>query len=414
MPSIAIIGSGISGLSLAEMLRTRQNVTVLEAEPRAGGHARTLSCAGTQVDTGFIVYNEVNYPLLTAFFAHLGIATKPSDMSFGVRIGEGGGETSFCGSSLNGLFADRRNLLSCSHWSMLADTLRFFRAARRVLDAADDPTLGEFLDRLKLGIPFRERFLIPMGAAIWSTPAAKMLDFPAKAFVRFFDNHGLLSVKGHHPWRTVKGGSRVYVERIGERLGERLRLGASVERVEAKADGVTVTTRQGTQRFDHAVFACHADEALRLIAQPTNIEADILGSFQFQDNLAVLHRDSRLMPRAKAAWASWVYAAGGAGETQRVSVTYWMNRLQGLGSGDLFVTLNPDREIAPSLVLDRHTFRHPLFSQRAIEAQARLGDIQGKRGLWFCGAWQRNGFHEDGIWSATRVARAFGYEGKWP
>ena len=414
MSSIAIIGSGISGLACAEMLRSQYDVTVFEAETRAGGHARTLSIAGTPVDTGFIVYNEINYPLLTAFFRHLGLETKPSDMSFGVRIGEAADETSFSGSSLSGIFADRRNLISSAHWSMLRDTLHFFRKARRVFDDPNEPALGAFLDTLGVGRPFRQRFLIPMGAAIWSTPAHRMLYFPAKTFVRFFDNHGLLSVRGHHPWRTVRGGSRSYVDNLVTRLGERLRLGTAALRIEVSSSSTFVTTnRHEKERFDEVILACHADQALRLIGQPTRAEADILGAFEFQDNLAVLHTDPNLMPKIRAAWASWVYASGTAHKDSAVSVTYWMNRLQGLTGPDLFITLNPDRAIAEQTVLDRHVFRHPVFSKRAIEAQARIGDIQGKRRLWFCGAWQRYGFHEDGIWSADRVARSLGWDGAW-
>ncbi len=390
---------------------------LFEREERAGGHARTLEVDNgvgrVAVDTGFIVYNEANYPLLTRLFAHLGIQTQPSNMSFGVRYGDG--ELEFCASSLGGLFAQKRNLVCPKFLGMLGDIGRFFRGAPSVLDGADDPTLGELLERLRLGSWFKERFLVPMGSAIWSTPPDKMLSFPAKSFVRFFENHKLLTVRRHHPWRTVAGGSRRYVERLAARLGSRLRHSAAVARVETdERGGHTVVTSDGSRdRFDEVVLACHADVALALIADPLPEERHILGAFPFRDNEAVLHSDVRLMPKARAAWASWVYAAGGPEADRRMSVTYWMNKLQSLTAPPLFVTLNPDRAIAGEMVLDRHVFRHPIFSREAIAAQARMEAIQGRRGLWFAGAWQRYGFHEDGLWSAVRVAEAKGVRAPW-
>jgi predicted NAD/FAD-binding protein len=412
MGRIAIIGSGISGLACAEMLRVRHDVTVFEQAPRAGGHARTVMADGVPVDTGFIVYNEVNYPLLTGFFRHLGVETKPSDMSFGVRLEDGAIE--FAGTGLRGVFAQPGNLLSRAHWSMLRDTLRFFRSAPSVLTVEGNPSLGEFLDSSKFGSAFRERFLIPMGAAIWSTPPRQMLEFPAKTFVRFFQNHGLLSVSGHHPWRTVMGGSRVYVQKMVARLGTSLRLGTPVTRVAAAEGKVRVAfASTDSESFDAAVFACHSDEALRLIADATQDERAILGAIPFRDNEAVLHTDASMMPKAKAAWASWIYASNTRTDGQQLSVTYWMNRLQSLPRPDLFVTLNPSRAIAGHLVLDRHVFRHPVFSRAAVAAQERLPTIQGRRSLWFCGAWTRYGFHEDGIWSAEKVARGLGGGVPW-
>jgi hypothetical protein len=364
------------------------------------------------VDTGFIVYNEVNYPLLTKFFAALSVPTKPSDMSFGVRYGDA--ELEFCASSLDGLFAQRQNAFSPRYLRMLADILRFFRSAKVVFDEPGDPTLGEFVDRLAPGEWFKDRFLFPMGAAIWSTPPRQMLQFPAKTFVRFFQNHGLLSVNGHHPWRTVDGGSQQYVRRIAERLGPATRTGARVRQVRVSGGGFEVVTETGDKdSFDEVVLAAHADASLALLAEPTGDERRILGAFQFRDNDAYLHTDANLMPKTKAAWASWVYAAGGAAAGDRVSVTYWMNRLQSLPGDDIFVSLNPDREIEPGRIVDRHVFRHPVFSREAVAAQEELPAIQGKRGLWFRGAWQRNGFHEDGLWSAVRVAEAKGVPVPW-
>lgn len=426
MARIAVVGSGISGLACAALLRQSHDVILYESETRPGGHSRTLHIPGalgsTAVDTGFIVYNEINYPLLTKMFAAYEIATKPSDMSFGVRYGDG--DLEFCASSLSGLFAQKKNAFSPRYLKMLADIVTFFRKARGVLDDTQNPSLGEFIDSLRLGSWFRDRFLVPMGAAIWSTPPDRMMHFPAKTFVRFFDNHGLLSISGHHPWRTVVGGSEQYVKKISEQFGSRLRVASPVVRVEKSGQWFEVRTKGGhSDAFDEVVFASHADASLAMIADPTAEERAILGAFTFTDNTAVLHRDDRLMPRAKAAWASWVYAAGspkpggpdtcGPNPGRQVSLTYWMNRLQSLPGENLFVSLNPDRPVADRHFLDRYIFRHPVFTPEAVAAQDKIPSIQGARGLWFCGAWQRNGFHEDGLWSAVRVAEAKGVAVPW-
>ena len=417
MARIAVVGGGISGLACADILSRTNEVMLFEAERRPGGHARTLNVdrVGGQmaVDTGFIVYNEVNYPLLTRLFAHLGVDTQPSSMSFGVRYGQG--ELEFCASSLGGLFAQKRNAASPRYWKMLADIMRFFARAPAVLHARSDPTLGAFLDDLRLGSWFRERFLLPMGAAIWSTPPDQMLHFPAKTFVRFFANHGLLTVNGQHAWRTVRGGSERYVERLAGRLGKRVKLGTPVERiVKASNGGHEVIMRSGDRyQADEVVLACHADRSLSLLDEPSSEQRRVLGAFTFRDNEAVLHRDRTLMPQALGAWASWVYACGGSQGSQQVSVTYWMNKLQGLPGEPLFVTLNPDRPIRDDCEVDRHVFRHPVFSRDAIAAQRNMGLIQGRDGLWFCGAWQRHGFHEDGLWSAVRIADLKGVPVSW-
>lgn len=416
MSRVAIIGSGIAGLSAAYRLALCHDVVVFECAARGGGHSRTVSLpqAGINVDTGFIVYNEANYPLLTRLFRELEIATETSNMSFGVMGGRDGIE--YAGTSLNGLFAQRRNLLSPNHWQMLRDTLRFFRLARSVLDASDDPSVEEFTTQLKLGRAFRDRFLVPMAAAIWSSPPGYVLDMPAKTLVRFFANHNLLQATGHRIWRTVTGGSQVYVGTLAVRLGQRLRTNRGVEQVERRADGGHDVISAGGHReaFDAVVLACHADTALSLVDEPTSDEREVLGAFTFRDNQAVLHGDVGLMPRSKAAWASWIYDAGGpSGGDHQMSVTYWMNNLQNLPGPPLFVTLNPNREIASATIYDRHTFRHPVFTKAAIDAQERIPAVQGRRGLWFCGAWQRHGFHEDGIWSAMRVADAIGAGQPW-
>ncbi len=421
MARIAVVGSGISGLSCAYLLKDAHDVVVLEGEPRPGGHSRTINVprpgGSLPVDTGFIVYNEVNYPHLTKLFASLSVPTKSSDMSFGLRYGDG--DLEFCASSLRGLFAQSKNMVSPRYLRMLADIMRFFRSAKLVLDEPGDPTLGEFINDLAPGAWFKDRFLVPMGAAIWSTPPRQMLDFPAKTFVRFFDNHGLLSVNGHHPWRTVDGGSEQYVRRIIDRLGAKVRTNDPVREVRPAQGGFEVVTAKGErEHFDEVVLAAHADASLAMITDPTLDERRILGAFQFRDNEAVLHTDARLMPNAKAAWASWVYGAkgdstGSPHADNDVSVTYWMNNLQSLPGEDVFVSLNPDRQVDPTKVVDRHLFRHPVFSREAVAAQAEIPSIQGRRGLWFCGAWQRNGFHEDGLWSAVRVAETKGVSIPW-
>lgn len=410
MRRIAVIGAGITGLGAARMLAEGNEVVVFEAEPRLGGHARTIEVerdgARIAVDTGFIVYNEVNYPLLTALFAELGVRTTATDMSFGVSVG--GLEMS--GSSLAGVFAQKRNLGSVAFWRMLRDLNCFFQRATEVLDIPDDPSLGEWLAELRVGAMARDRFLVPMGAAIWSTPPGQILDMPAKTFVRFFKNHNLLGATGHHQWRTVAGGSRRYVEALTAALRSRwgvdLRTSVPVRAVEPTMGGrhAVVIEGHGREVFDEIVFACHADTTRKLIAAPTDVEWEILSAFEFRDNHAVLHSDESFMPKARAAWASWVFTADGHASEDEVAVTYWMNRLQGLPGRPLLITLNPGRSIAEAQILDRHTFRHPVLSRAAVAAQARLPEIQGRRGLWFAGAWTRYGFHEDGIASAAWVA----------
>lgn len=419
MSRIAIIGAGISGLGAARLLAPGHDVVVYEAQSRVGGHARTLEVAHAgaplMVDTGFIVYNETNYPNLVGLFAELGVETIPTDMSFGVSVGG----LELCGSSLRGVFAQSRNALRPAYWRMLRDIVRFFEHAPGVLDRPGDPSLGDLLDELRLGGLARDHFLLPMGAAIWSTPTGQMADMPAKTFVRFFKNHNLLSLRGHHPWRTVKGGSIRYVSALMKTLtssfGVAIRSSAPVHAVEQAADGrhCVITAAGDRDDFDEVVFACHADRALSLLKNPTEAERKILSAFTFRDNHAVLHTDSSVMPHARAAWASWVFTSGDQASIDTLSVTYWMNRLQGLPGSPLLVTLNPVRPINGEAILDRHTFRHPVLSRAAVTAQSQLPHIQGCRGLWFAGAWTRYGFHEDGLASAVSIAERKGMRPPW-
>jgi predicted NAD/FAD-binding protein len=416
--TIAIIGSGISGLGAAYLLAPHYAITVYEKNAYAGGHSRTLEVAtpdGTvAVDTGFIVFNYRNYPLLTGLFEHLNVPVAKSDMSFGASIN--GGWLEYGTQHLSNLFAQKRNLLRPEFWRMIVDILRFNRQARRYLASDPAVTLGECLDALGMGAWFREYFLLAMGGAIWSTPLEHMLKFPAATFVRFFENHGLLTVNDQPQWYTVTGGSREYVKRLTAPFQQNIRLGCGGAKIIREAESVTVMdTQGGSARYDAVVFACHADEALAMIDRPTDAERRILSAFTYQPNRAVLHSDTRFMPKRKGAWASWVYLCESAHDAKPcVSLTYWMNRLQPLPTRHpILVTLNPGMEPDRALVHNDHQFTHPVFNEAAIRAQAEMATIQGKDRFWFAGAYQRYGFHEDGLGSAVAVARQMGIEPPW-
>jgi predicted NAD/FAD-binding protein len=412
--NIAVIGSGISGLSAAWLLSKRHTVTLFEADRRLGGHSNTVDAkapdrsGAVPVDTGFIVYNEATYPNLTALFRHLGIRTKPSDMSFAVSLDDG--RVEYAGSNIAGLFAQRRNLLRPRFWAMLRDLLRFYREAPADADKLGRLTLDEYLAAEDYGSAFRDEHLYPMAAAIWSTPAAEIGDYPAASFIRFCDNHGLLKLIGRPIWRTVCGGSRTYVARLAEPLAERIVMDCPINRIRRTASGIELTEASGrVSGFDHAVIATHADQALRMLADPSPQECSCLGAFTYSRNEAVLHTDAALMPRRRAAWSSWNYLSQGSGDTRRLSVTYWMNRLQNIPeTTPLFVTLNPLREPQPASVIHRDTYEHPRFDAAAIAAQERLWSLQGVRNTWFCGAYFGAGFHEDGLQAGLAVAEALG------
>ncbi len=409
MARIAIVGSGISGLTAARIASREHDVAVFEAGTHVGGHAWTVEVedrdAVHPVDVGFMVYNEATYPGLTALFGDLGVATRSTEMSFSFRCHESGLEWS--GTGLGGVFAWKRNVLRPGFVRMLVDVLRFNREAARDLDdGLGDETLGRYLATRGYSDDFRDRYLVPMGAAIWSSPAARMLDFPASFFVRFFRNHGLLTVDGHHPWRTVVGGSRRYVEAVARPFADRIRLRTPVYGVRRDPRGVTVETDAGAERFDHVVLACHADQALAMLRDPSREEREILGALPYQANEAVLHRDGSVLPRRPRARASWNYhrLSGGRGD---VAVTYDLARLQGHVSRDpILLTLNGAALVDPALVERTFSFEHPLFTPEAERAKARHAEIDGVRGVSYCGAYWRNGFHEDGLWSAARAVRA--------
>jgi len=407
---IAVIGTGISGLSAAWLLSRRHDVTVYERASRPGGHSNTVEVGATgdaiPVDTGFIVYNPKNYPNLTALFDHLGVATKPSDMSFGVSLD--GGRLEYAGTDLLGLFAQKRNLLSPRFLGMLRDLMRFYREAPAAALADPAITLGDYLRAGRYGDAFCRDHLLPMAAAIWSAPPEAMLAYPAASFIRFHANHGLLQIANRPEWRTVEGGSRSYVRKLTAALAGRVRLDCGATYVKRTSAGVTVGDAQGAAaRFDHVVLATHADQALALLADADGAERDVLGAFRYSRNLAVLHTDARFMPVRRAAWSSWNFI-GERDAPAGVSVTYWMNRLQSLPGPDLFVTLNPAQPPHAGTLLHSEIYEHPMFDTRAIRAQSRLWSLQGRGKVWFCGAYFGAGFHEDGLQAGLAVAEELG------
>lgn len=404
---IAVVGSGISGLSAAWLLSKRHRVTLYESESRLGGHSNTVQAGGVPVDTGFIVYNELTYPNLTALFDHLNVPTKASEMSFAVSLDDGGLE--YAGTDLFGLFGQRRNILRPRFWSMLRDLRRFYmEAPARVSALPPGTSLGAFLDSQHYGQAFQKDHLLPMAAAIWSASAETLRDYPAAHFIRFCDNHGLLKFTDRPVWRTVDGGSREYVQRLLTGIGE-TRLGCGAVSIRRSAGYAAVRdAKGGEQRFDHVVMACHADQALALLETPTDQERTLLGAFGYTRNRAVLHSDARLMPQRRKVWASWNYL-GGANHLNSLHVTYWMNRLQGLTStSPLFVTLNPAMEPEVDTVLHQEVYEHPRFDAAAMRAQAGLWSLQGVERTWFCGAYFGSGFHEDGLQSGLAVAEQLG------
>lgn len=404
---IAIVGSGISGLSAAWLLSKRHRVTVFEADDRLGGHSHTVMAGDVPVDTGFIVYNEQTYPNLTALFAHLGVPTKPTEMSFAVSLDQG--RLEYSGTDLGGLFAQRGNLVSPRFWSMLRDLERFYRRAPRDLPNLGAMGLGAYLDELGCGAAFRDDHLYPMAAAIWSTPVADIPDYPAAAFIRFCENHGLLKLGRRPIWRTVDGGSRVYVALLTQDFAGQILSGQSVRSIVRLGDGVAIDRGHGPQRFDHVVIATHADQALRMLSDADGAEKRILGAFGYRRNEAVLHSDPSLMPQRRRVWSSWNYAAEAGSDGPALSVTYWMNRLQGIPDDrQLFVTLNPIHEPDPALVYRRDVYDHPIFDATAGAAQAELWSLQGWRNTWFCGAYFGAGFHEDGLQAGLAVAEQLG------
>jgi predicted NAD/FAD-binding protein len=422
---ICVVGSGIAGLASAWLLSQRHDVVLVEKNGYFGGHTNTLEVQEDErsvpVDTGFIVYNTRNYPMLVRLFERLGVATRESDMSFAASIGPG--RIEYAGDNLRTIFAQPRNALSPRFLRMLVDILRFNRRCRTCLERPssggsgfDGRSLGKFLADERLGDGFRDHYLLPMAAAIWSCPPDTMLDFPAESLARFFDNHGLLSVLERPLWRSVVGGSQAYVKKISADLGPERMIQDAAVAVRRTESGVRVELASGTAiDTDQAVLACHADQALALLEQPTADEARLLGKFRYQPNRTLLHTDAALMPERRQVWSAWNYLADDrAGGSSAVSVTYWMNKLQGLDTDrDYLVSLNPLREPDPAKVIAEMTYDHPVFDQAAMDAQRELSGLQGADRLYFCGSYFGYGFHEDALRSAVDVASRLDVDTGW-
>ena len=411
---IAVIGAGVSGLTAAWLLSEKHDVSLFEAGNYAGGHTNTrmVSAGGREwpVNTGFIVFNDWTYPNFIRLMDKLGVASEDSDMSFSVDSPANG--LQYNGTSLNTLFAQRRNLANLPFLKMIREILRFNRQTRADLEAGtldDTQTLGDYLDRHGFSRYFRNYYIVPMGSAIWSAPEVVLEQFPVRFFLQFFNNHGMLSVDDRPQWRGISGGSVTYVNRMMERLGDRTWLNSPVESVIRDSDGVTVRAQGKDHRFDQVVFGCHSDQALAMLRDPTEQELSILSAIPYQDNDVVLHTDSRLLPSNRRAWAAWNYYIPQKPD-QPVSVTYNMNILQNFHDAPetFCVTLNRSHDIDPNRVIERYTYAHPVFSLEGVAAQQRYAAIGNQNRTHYCGAYWFNGFHEDGVRSALRVADAFG------
>lgn len=407
-------------MGAAYLLRDAADITLYEKNSYIGGHTRTLDVMVADkrvaVDTGFIVYNERNYPNLTRLFSELEVPVVKSDMSFGVSIDDGWLE--YASNGLKGLFGSGRNLLRPKYWKMLMDIMKFNREAPRYLDAPIECSLEQCLDELGMGDWFRRYYFLPMGGSIWSCPVDQMLKFPACNLIRFFQNHGLLTLTDHPQWFSVLGGAREYIKRIMDKLGDSFTVRPEAVKItrDTGTGMIQVEDSEGlVMVYDDVIIATHPDEALGIIDNPTEAEREILSAFRYQPNDVILHTDVDFMPSRRSAWASWVYRTEGKrDESSAVSLSYWMNNLQQLDTDvPVIVTLNPSKEPREGTVLNRHWFDHPVFDADAVRAQTRIMEIQGKSGLWYCGAYQRNGFHEDGLWSAVRVVNTMGVDVPW-
>ncbi len=416
---IAIIGSGISGLASSWLLSREHDITLYEKSDYLGGHANTVDITYDDnkiaVDTGFIVFNFRTYPNLKAFFELLNVEIEKSDMSFGMKDLDRNFE--YSGSNLKGLFADKRNLLNLKFYKMLKDILKFNKYAIKLVeskqDVASEVTLFDFINDLKLGDYFKDYYLLPMAGAIWSCSIDMIKNYPAKTFLQFFYNHGLLTVINQPQWYTVTGGSKEYVKKIRNTIDADVRLNEAVKSVQNFNEKIEVTDESGNKElFDHVVFASHPDQTLKMLTDKTKEEQEILSQIKYSKNTAVLHKDPKQMPNHKDAYASWVYLY--SKNENKVSLSYWMNNLQNIDNDyPLFVTLNPINKINQNDVFGVYEYEHPVFDGNAIKAQDGLDSIQGIRNVWYCGAWTKYGFHEDGLNSAINIAKKFGIEIPW-
>ncbi len=409
---IAIIGSGISGMTAAWMLSPHYDITVFEANDYIGGHTNTVPVEMPDreywIDTGFIVHNDWTYPNFIKLMDHLDVTREPTEMSFSVKDEITGLE--YNGTSINTMFAQRRNLLNPKFFLMIRDILRFNKEAVLLLEAEDDSlTLGEYLKHKRYSSQFIEQYLLPMGGAIWSTDLSQMMAFPALYFIRFFKNHGLLTVNGHPQWYVIQGGSYQYIDKLTKPYRDRIRLKTPVEWVQRHDLGVAVKPMQGdVEHYDKVIFATHSDQSLQLLADASDLEREILGAIPYQKNIATLHTDSSLMPKTRLAWASWNYHRLKAPKKQ-VTVSYNMNILQNLPAPhDFIVTLNHEEAIDPAKILKQIVYHHPVYNRSSVAAQQRQEELNGVRNTYFCGAYWRYGFHEDGVVSALNVAKHFG------
>ena len=411
---IAVIGSGISGLSAAYFLKDTCDLYLYEKEEVLGGHSRTISIPSysqegrdVDVDTGFIVFNNKTYPHLNALFKNLDVEIEKTEMSFSVSSNQGALE--WAGSSLRTLFAQKRNLFNPFFFKGILDILRFNRKARNLKEIDPNLILKDFIKKANLGRWFKENYLGPMGAAIWSCSANDILNFPALFFIKFFNNHGLLTINNNVQWYTVKKKSKSYVNKIKLSLKDKakIKLNASIVSIEKLSDGVLIKFNDGlNEKFDEIIFSCHPKHILSLLEKPTKEEIDLLSQFSTNKNYVCVHNDKSFMPKRLKCWSSWNYLCSSLENTQKVCITYWMNKLQNIpfnNKNHIFVTLNPYKPIEDQYVYDRHFFEHPIFNQNTFELQEAVQKIQGKNHFWFCGAYLRSGFHEDGIWSAINV-----------
>lgn len=410
---IAIIGTGISGLACAHFLNGEHDVTLFEKDDRIGGHSHTVMVSERQnmipVDTGFMVYNEVTYPLLTRLFKELDVVTKPTLMSFSVNHASDGLE--FNGGSINLLFGQRKNLINLRYWRMLAQIARFNRetVAELANPAFEEMSLRDYVAARGYGNDFLDWYLSPMAAAVWSSPPERIKEFPARTLMRFWHNHGFLGLDTQHPWRTVSGGSRCYVEKLSAPYESKIHRGAPVKQISRSAKGGTLALKDGSLLdFDRVISSAHGDQSYEILSDPTALEADVLSQFHYQENEALLHTDPQFMPQTRRCWASWNYRIDRGDDRQnRYSTHYWMNELQGVSELEhYFVSINPPISPAEQFIRRRLVYEHPLFDLAAVSAQERLPSLHQagrETGRYFCGAWQRYGFHEDGIWSAVNV-----------